>query len=139
MAADPGNYQADGLCGEDAAMLLAPAREMGPQEEAADFLKAIGLPPNQDAIDQLARVFTPCLQIICDRDHDGAGETWRRSGWKAQLHELFKKADRLRHRCWLHSREDTDSPIDIINYLGFFMRGRADGISAWGEWGPPGD
>lgn len=111
----------------------------GPQEEAADFLKAIGLPPNQDAIDQLARVFTPCLIIMCERDHAGDGSTWRRSGWKAQLHEIFKKADRLRYRCWARSKEDNDSPFDMINYLGFFIRGRADQINAWAEWGPPGE
>lgn len=113
---------------------------MGPQTEAAEFIAAIGLPPNQDAIDQLARVFVPCLQIICNRDHDGAGATWRRSGWKAQLHEIFKKVDRLRHREWLHSHGDpAGESFDIINYVGFYLRGRADNIDSWADWGPPGE
>lgn len=120
--------------------LMESLEGMGPQAEAEEFLAAIGLPPNQDAIDQLARVFVPCLMIICERDHDGAGATWRRSGWKAQLHELFKKVDRIRHREWLHSNGDKGKEgYDIINYVGFYLRGRADKISTWAEWGPPGE
>ena len=113
---------------------------MGPQAEAKEFLEAIGLPANPDAIDQLARVFVPCLRIICERDHAPNGATWRRSGWKAQLHEAFKKMERLRFRYWLKSSpaDDVETP-DLINYLGFFMRGRMDKIPAWAEWGKPGD
>lgn len=129
-----------GLCGEDAALTGMTDALNGPQEEAADFLRAIGLPANQDAVDQLARVFVPCLRIICDRDHAGDGSTWRRAGWKPQLHEVFKKMDRLRHREWLHSNGDPACEgTDIINYIGFYLRGRMDKISAWAEWGKPDD
>jgi hypothetical protein len=117
-----------------------PSAIIGPQEEAAEFLRAIGLPENADAIDQLARVFVPCLTIMCERgNHSPEGNSWRRSGWKAQLHEVFKKVERLRWASWLHSGTDTDSAIDAINYLGFYVRGKEDGIDAWAHWGRPDD
>ncbi len=108
------------------------------REKAAEFLEAAGLHnPNEDAIDQLCEAFLPALKIICERDHAPDGGTWRMAGWKAQLHELFKKADRLRYRAWARNIQDDDSAIDIINYAGFYLRGH-DTLTAWGQWGEPG-
>jgi hypothetical protein len=115
-------------------------KHIGPRAEAEEFLTAIGLEPNPDAVDQLARVFVPCLQIMCEREHAGDGSTWKRSGWKAQLHEVFKKIERLRERCWLHSQVDGGKEtFDAINYLGMFCRGQMDDLPTWAEWGKPGD
>lgn len=109
---------------------------------AQQFLEAIGFTPNSDAIAQLAEAFVPALRIICERDHAPDGATWKRSGWKPQLNEVFKKTDRINYRDWQNTSPNAGAAIaevpDIINYLGFYMRGRIDGIPAWSDkWGAP--
>lgn len=111
----------------------------GVTDEAEKFLVDCGLKPNADAVDQLVRVFLPALRIMCEREHDPKGQTWKESGWKPLLHEIMKKSGRLRYRSWRHSNKDYDSPIDMINYLGFLKRAWDDDLPMWGEWGQPGE
>jgi hypothetical protein len=106
------------------------------QEAAAVFLASAGLKPNQDAIDQMIEAFLPALSVMCSRDHSPDGDTWRRAGWKAQLYEIMKKTARLRYRSWVNNRFDDDSPIDLINYSGFYYRMQCKG-EPWGESGDP--
>ena len=120
---------------------MEPRGPVDKYEAASAFLADVGLKPNKDAIDQLAEAFLPALRIICERDHAGDGSTWKQAGWKAQLHELFKKVDRLNYRDWQRTAIEPGEALkeapDIINYVGFYFRGRLAGIPAWAKWGRP--
>lgn len=104
-------------------------------EAATHFMEACGLGVTPDAIDQLTQVFLPCLRIMTERPWDPEGNTWRESGVLGILTDCRKKFSRLWERGWKHGKRHDDSALDLINYLGFYMRSVAD--SGWGEWGNP--
>lgn len=106
-------------------------------EAAAAFLRAAGLPENPDAVNQLIHGFLPALRIICERNHDPNGATWKMGGLRGQLFEMRKKSDRLWYRAWLRGIPDEDSANDMINYGGFYIRALGLGLTQWGEWGDP--
>jgi len=105
-------------------------------DRAATFLEANGLSPSLDAVEQLTKVFLPCLRIMCDPSHpwDPTGKTWRKSGVLGILTDVRKKFERLWERGWTHGKRHDDSGHDLINYIGFYMRSEDNG---WGDWGPP--
>jgi hypothetical protein len=110
-------------------------------ELAANFIRAAGLIPNTDAIEQLADVFLPCLAIICQRGYANDGSTWQAGGWRGLLHELIKKTDRVQYFDWHRSMPEKalkEIP-DIINYAGMYQRGRYE-LQPWGTlFGEPGN
>lgn len=101
---------------------------------AQDFLQKCGLTPTPDAVEQLVRVFLPCLGIMCERPWDPEGGTWKRSGVLGILTDVRKKFERLWERGWKHGIRHDDSAFDLINYIGMYIRSEDNG---WGEWGPP--
>lgn len=104
------------------------------ESAARAYLSACGLKSTPDAVAQLTEVFLPCLKIMCERPWDPNGGTWRRSGRMGILSDVRKKFERLWERGWLAGKRHDDSGLDLINYLGFYMR---SGKSHWGEWGNP--
>lgn len=113
-------------------------RDMDPMHVGgmcAEFMMSCGLTPTPDAADQLYRAFLPCLEIMCSRPWDPEGSTWRESGVLGILTDIRKKFSRLWERGWKHGRRHDDSALDLINYLGFYLR--SDPNSGWGEWGDP--
>jgi hypothetical protein len=107
-----------------------------PYQPAVDYLLALGLKPTEDAVEQLALAFTPALVIMCERGGK-RGQIWRQSGWRGALFEARKKLERLWYMDWVQSRPDPDSAVDLLNFIGFYMRSRDDD-KAWGEYGEPG-
>jgi hypothetical protein len=105
---------------------------------AQKFLEACGLIPNKDAIEQLAYAFLPALRIMCDRDYPENGALWKGTGWRGLLIDIRKKFGRLWFRGWTKGRFFSDDPIDMINFLGFYLR-LANTGEPWGEYGEPGD
>lgn len=103
---------------------------------AQHFLESCCLTATPDAIEQLAEVFLPCLQIMCERGWDPRGGTWRKSGILGAMTDAKKKWERFWERTWKHGKRHDDSGFDLINYIGFVMR--SDPNSGWGQWGPPG-
>lgn len=104
---------------------------------ARTFFKSIGIDdPSMDAIAQLLNVFVPCLTIMCERGYDREGLTWREGGWRSQLVDVRKKFKRLWFHGWIRGIFVKDHPIDMINYLGFYVRSGTAG-EPWGEWGEP--
>lgn len=101
------------------------------------FLVECGQTPTPDAIRQLVDAFLPALTVMCKRGYNPDGETWKKGGWRGLLFELRKKTERMWHRSWTNDQFDDDSPIDMINYAGFYYRFRCEGLP-WGEWGEPG-
>lgn len=99
-----------------------------------EFLDKIGLVPTPDAVEQLAEVFVPCLAIMCRRGWDPNGGTWRRSGVLGILGDVRKKFERLWERGWTRGVRHDDSGLDLINFVGFYMRSEDN---RWGEWGEP--
>ena len=112
----------------------------GPQERsriAREFLELIGIGnPTPDAVEQLTDVFVPCLEIMCERGYDPTGASWRSGGWRSQLVDIRKKFTRLWFHAWIKGRFVKDHPIDMINYLGYFIRLEMKG-EPWGDWGEP--
>jgi hypothetical protein len=106
---------------------------------AISFLDECGIIPNPDAVDQLVTVFLPALSIISSRGYDPDGQTWREGGWRGVLFEIQKKARRLWFRSWRNGQYDHDSAIDMINYLGFYIRIGSEDGEPWGQWGNPGE
>lgn len=107
------------------------------RDAAYTFLESCGLDPTPDSVGQLTEAFLPALRIMCERGYDPNGETWRDAGWRGLLHEIRKKQTRLHHRSWLRALFDWDSAVDMLNYLGFYIRLRNQGPS-WGNLGEPG-
>jgi hypothetical protein len=105
------------------------------KEASAEFMEKIGLTPTPDAVDQMALVFTKCLEIMCRRGWDPNGGTWRRAGILAILCDIRKKFERLWERGWVNGKRHPDSCYDLINYVGMYMRSDED--NGWGEWGEP--
>jgi len=105
------------------------------RDYAVEFMEGCGLSPTPDAIDQLVRVFLPCLKIMCERGYEPDGGTWRESGRLGALSDARKKFMRLWNQAWKHGRhDDKDHAFDCINFLGFYVRHDVD---RWGEWGEP--
>ena len=114
------------------------------RESARNFLRAVGLENvPDDAVGQLLHAFVPALRVMCEREaeqkYSPEGAVWRKAGWRAQLQQVFRQIDRINWLAWMHDRPAENETIDAINALGFFHRGRADGIPRWGTWGEPGD
>jgi hypothetical protein len=116
--------------------------ERAPRDAAFTFLRACGLEPTSDAVGQLVEAFLPCLRKMCDSDHpwDPDGGTWRESGSMGALTDIRKKFKRLWYRAWsvMSPHNDpaaVDSAVDLINFIGFWLRSNDDG---WNEWGEPG-
>ncbi len=106
-------------------------------DAARRFMEEAGLVPTPDAIAQLTEAFLPALKIVCERDHDPDGGSWREKGWRGLVHDILDNAGRLRYRSWLHSRFDRNSAVDMINFCAFYLRMENKG-APWGEWGEPG-
>jgi|SRR5262252_2515472 len=122
-------------------MAVAQPRDMAKEEDeetpARDFLREMGIEqPTPDAIGQLMEVFVPCLRIMCERGYDPTGASWRSGGWRSQLVDIRKKFTRLWFHAWIKGRFVKDHPIDMINYLGYFIRLEMKG-EPWGDWGEP--
>ena len=105
-------------------------------ERARSFLAGCGLKPSQDAVEQLVEAFLPAVAVMCDRA-PLRGSIWRQSGWRGSLFEARKKMHRLWYSWWEGDGADYDSAIDLLNFTGFAMRARQQGISAWGIYGDP--
>lgn len=101
---------------------------------AEKFITDVGLTPTPDAIDQLAEVFVPCLEIMCRRGWDPNGGTWRRAGILGILCDVRKKFERLWERGWVNGKRHPDSGFDLINFVGMYLRSDENG---WGGWGSP--
>jgi hypothetical protein len=110
-----------------------------PYTAAVNYMKAMGLKPTPDAIEQLNEAFLPALQIICERGYSPIGATWKTGGWKGQVYEILKKSIRLKHKSWQGSEMDVDSTVDIINFAGFLLRAWRQGLPRWAEYGAPDD
>jgi hypothetical protein len=106
-------------------------------DAAVAFLVAVGVNPTTDAVEQLVEAFIPCLDIIGSRGYHPEGNTWRASGWRGILTDIWKKAHRIWYRSWVNGEFDLDSAQDIINYAGFYIR-LGGKEPQWGQWGPPG-
>jgi hypothetical protein len=107
-------------------------------DAAHEFFDRVCLDPTPDAIEQLVRVFLPCLRIICERGYDRDGRAWKEQGWRGQLFEVMKRARRLEFFGWRRRGLHKDSAIDIINYAGFLIRQYEDHPDKpWGEFGEP--
>lgn len=105
-------------------------------DAAYAFMDACCLTPTPDAAEQLLEVFLPCLRIMCERGYDPTGATWQEGGWRSQLVDIRKKFKRLWFHAWVKGVFVRDHPIDMINYLGFFVRLGMNG-KPWGSWGEP--
>lgn len=103
-------------------------------EACISFLQAVGIEDNPDATQQLQQVFLPCLRIMNERPWSPDGSTWKRSGVLGILTDVRKKFERLWERGWKHGVRHDDSALDLINYLGMYMRSEDN---RWGEWGEP--
>jgi hypothetical protein len=106
-----------------------------PHDAAEDFLRKVGLDPTPDAVGQLAEAFLPALRIMCSRPWDPNGRTWRQAGRLGALADCRKKFMRLWERGWSNGKRHDDSAIDLLNYIGFYLRADA---KRWGDWGEPG-
>ena len=104
---------------------------------AEDFIRAAGLEPTQDALDQLTGPFREALAVMCTRGYSPDGATWRIRGWKGLVHDILDNAFRIRFHSWRNNRFYANGAIDIINFAGFYWRTKAEG-PAWGELGEPG-
>lgn len=104
-------------------------------EACVAFLQACGLDPIPDAVEQLQEVFLPCLRIMCERGWDPMGGTWRAAGVLGALADVRKKFSRLWERGWIKGVRHDDSALDLINYVGFYLRSEDN---RWNEWGEPG-
>jgi hypothetical protein len=112
-------------------------KDPGFAKSARKFMLDCGLKPTSDAVEQLVDVFLPCLKIMCNRGYDPEGKTWKKEGWRGMLWKIRDKADRLWYRGWKRGQFDYDSPLDLINYAGFYYRLHNEG-DPWGERGAPG-
>jgi hypothetical protein len=104
------------------------------RDAAHDFIKALGLEPNSEAISQLSGPFAEALRVQIERDY---GSLWKSKGWKGLVQDVLNKAGRLRYRSWLRNGYNPDDPIDIINFAGFLWQTGNEGPK-WGELGEPG-
>ena len=102
------------------------------QDAAYSFLAACGLTPTPDAVGQLTQVFLKCLRIMCERGYEPNGQLWRTAGKLGALADVRKKFFRLWNRAWHRRLPHDDSAIDLINYVGFYLRCEDTG---WGDWG----
>lgn len=106
-----------------------------PFHAAANYMRAVGLDPTEDAIEQLVGPFTVCLRIMCERGYEPSGQLWKRSGVLGVLTDVQKKFDRFWYRTWTLGRRHDDSGYDLINFTGMCLRQEPD--SRFGEWGEP--
>lgn len=104
-------------------------------DACVSFIQAMGLDPTPDAVGQLHKVFVPCLKIMCERGWDPEGGTWRQAGVLGALADVRKKFFRLWERGWIRGIRHDDSALDLINYVGFYLR---SDDNRWNEWGEPG-
>lgn len=113
--------------------------EQKERDAAVRYLQDCGLDPTPDAVEQLTQVFLRCLTIMCHRGWDPEGGTWRQAGALGALADVRKKFMRLWERAWMNGARHDDSAIDMINYLGFYLRSDPESERRWGEWGEPGE
>lgn len=106
-------------------------------DAAYGYLDRVGLTPTPDAVEQLTYAFLPALRIMCERGYQPNGASWKKSGWRGQLFEIKKRAERLWETSWLRNRFNPNDSLDIINYAGFYYRTGGTG-PAWGDWDHPG-
>jgi len=65
------------------------------------------------------------------------GSAWRRQGWMGNLARIQSKAERLKNLLWRDNEKSameetaTDTALDAINILGFFMVNRSES-NKWG-------
>lgn len=110
---------------------------------ARELMIACGIPdPTPDAIDQLLEAFLPALRKMCDAAHpwDPKGGTWRESGSMGALTDARKKFKRWWYRAWvmLRPHDDpaaVDSAVDLLNFIGFWLRSEDN---SWNDWEEPG-
>lgn len=113
------------------------------EEAALEFLGAMfGIPPDSipdDAVEQLLDAFLPALQIMVERaGNQGYNGLWRQFGWRGVLYECRKNMGRLWAGYWLSDEGGSkDHAVDLLNYVGFFLRGRQENLPEWGEIGAP--
>ena len=79
-------------------------------------------------------VFAEAFLIFCQRT-DRHGASWKQSGWRGALFDSHKKMDRLWQEFMINEEPppDLDSALDLLNFVAFFVRGRANNIE--GTWG----
>lgn len=113
------------------------------RDAAYDYMRAVGLKPNPDAIGQLTGPFTAALEIICTRGYSDAEEDpemepfWAARGWKGIVHDIMDNALRLRLFSWQRNEFYENGALDIINFAGFYLRRQCKG-KRWGDIGEPG-
>jgi len=103
-----------------------------------EYIKNItGIEATPDSVQQLL-FFMQCIDTSLKRGYDPRGASWKRTGWRANLYEVMKRADRLWQFSWCDSQLDTNDAIDIINYAAFYVRSYQEHPSEpWGKWGDP--
>lgn len=105
---------------------------------AYEYLKAVGLEPNSDAVGQLSGPFTDALDIICTRGYSpDENYFWKLRGWKGLVHDILDNAFRLRLFSWERNEFYENGAVDIINFAGFYLRLHNKG-DKWGDLGEPG-
>lgn len=113
------------------------------RDAAHDYMRAVGLKPNPDAVGQLAGPFTAALEIICTRGYNDAEEDpemepfWAARGWKGIVHDIMDNALRLKLFSWQRNEFYENGALDIINFAGFYLRRQCKG-KRWGDIGEPG-
>ena len=111
--------------------------ELDQRYAAEDFMRAMGMEANPDAVDQLVGPFADALRIICTRDYDPSGAFWKLRGWKGLVHDIMDNAFRIRYFSWKQRKFYRNGALDIINFAGFYLRLENKG-EPWGELGEPG-
>ena len=113
------------------------------RDAAYDYMRAVGLKPNPDAIGQLAGPFTAALEIICTRGYSDSEEDpetepfWAVRGWKGIVHDILDNAWRLQLFSWERNEFYENGAVDIINFAGFYLRRKNQG-KKWGRMKEPG-
>lgn len=112
-------------------------RSMLNEAEIAHLLcEACGVPsgPTEEGYREQAMVFVQAFLIFCQRT-DRHGSSWKQSGWRGALFDSHKKMDRLWQEFMINEEPppDLDSALDLLNFVAFFVRGRANNIE--GTWG----
>lgn len=103
---------------------------------AAAMCDAAGVPggPADGEYREQAMVFAEAFLIFIQRT-DRHGSSWKQSGWRGALFDSRKKMDRLWQEFMINEEPppDLDSALDLLNFVAFFVRGRANNIE--GTWG----
>lgn len=65
-------------------------------------------------------------------------DNWKRMGWRGCLVRVRERSERLWDNLWTKKdvyEDDLDDALDMINFLGFLVRGARGESTADGEWG----